>query len=81
MECPGCGMQRSLIALLKGHLLESLQYHAALIPFMITIILLFIQLKIKHTNGGKWVMWVFIITSCVTIIHYIIKQMMLYDAH
>ena len=81
MECPGCGMQRSLIALLKGNLSESLQYHVALIPFIITIILLLVQLKIKHVNGGKWVMCAFIITSVITIIQYIVRQVMLFQGH
>lgn len=80
IECPGCGAQRSFIALLKGHITESFQYHAALIPFIITIILLLIQLKIKHVNGGKWVMWAFILTSTLTVIQFIIKQLVLFKS-
>lgn len=81
MECPGCGMQRSLIALLKGNITESLHYHLALIPFIITIILLVVQLKIKHVNGGKWVMWAFIVTSAITIVQYIVRQVILFQSH
>ncbi len=78
MDCPGCGTQRALIALLKGNLMESLRYHAALIPFMVTIIVLIIQLMTKKDNGGKWVMWCFIVTSAITLIQYIIHQMILF---
>lgn len=78
MDCPGCGMQRSLIALLKGNIAESFQYHVALIPFIITIILLIIQLRIKHVDGGKWVMWAFIVTSGITILQFIIRQIILF---
>ena len=78
MECPGCGMQRSLIALLKGNLMESLQYHAALIPFLITLFLLIIQLKMKNVNGGKWVMWAFIVTTAITLTQFIIRQVILF---
>lgn len=78
MDCPGCGTQRALIALLKGDLLESLRYHAALIPFMITILMLMIQLIFKFNNGGKWVMWCFITTSAITMIQYIIHQILLF---
>ena len=81
IECPGCGMQRSFIALLKGNIIESLQYHAALIPFLITLTFLIIQLKIKHVNGGKWIMWAFIITSSITIIQYIARQVILFQGH
>jgi hypothetical protein len=78
MECPGCGMQRSLIALLKGNFTESIHYHAALIPFLITLLLLVIQLKLKNVNGGKWVMWAFIITTAITFTQFIIRQIMLF---
>ncbi|MBI3520297.1 MAG: DUF2752 domain-containing protein [Bacteroidetes bacterium] len=78
VECPGCGLQRSLIALLKGDLMESLHYHAALIPFIITLLLLLLQLRIKHVNGGKWVMWAFITTTVITVVQFIIKQLILF---
>lgn len=74
VECPGCGTQRALIALLKGDILSSLQYHAGVIPFILTIIALFIQLKLKHVNGSKIVMWLFIATTTITIAQYILKQ-------
>ena len=67
-------MQRSLIALLKGNFVESFKFHAALIPFIITILLLFLQIRIKHVNGGKWVMWAFIVTTTITVIQFILKQ-------
>lgn len=78
IACPGCGMQRSLIALLKGDIIESFQYHAASLPFIITIILLVVQLRLKHVNGGKWVMWAFIVTSGITIIQFIARQFFLF---
>jgi hypothetical protein len=78
MECPGCGMQRSLIALLKGDIADSFHYHIALIPFIITILLLIIQLIIKHEKGGKWVMWAFIITTAITLVQFIARQVILF---
>jgi hypothetical protein len=78
VECPGCGMQRSLIALLKGNIVESIHYHVALIPFIITILFLVIQLRVKHVDGGRWVMWAFIVTSGITILQFIIRQIILF---
>ena len=78
IDCPGCGIQRSFVALLKGNVSESVHYHAALIPFIITIILLLVQLKIKHVNGGKWVMWAFIVTTSITVIQFIVRQIILF---
>lgn len=79
INCPGCGMQRSLIALLRGNLVESFKFHAALIPFIITILLLFLQIRIKHVNGGKWVMWAFIVTTTITVIQFILKQINIFN--
>lgn len=70
IDCPGCGMQRAFISLLKGNVLESLQYHAALIPFVLTIIVLLVQLKANYTKGGYLVMWLFIFTAAITMIQF-----------
>jgi threonine/homoserine/homoserine lactone efflux protein len=74
IDCPGCGMTRAFFALLRGNLMESLAYNPGLIPFLITIITLFIQLKIKHPRGGFVIMWMFIITTTITMISYILKE-------
>lgn len=39
IDCPGCGFQRSVIALFEGHLLSSIQLYPAAIPLLITGIL------------------------------------------
>lgn len=78
VDCPGCGTQRALICLLKGDLFESLQFHAALIPFMITVCMLIAQLILKKTSGGKYVMWAFIVTTSITVVQYIWQQIILF---
>jgi hypothetical protein len=80
IDCPGCGMQRAFIALLKGEFYQSLCFHPGLIPFLLTIIVLFIQLKAKHPKGGIAVMWLFIFTSSVTVIQFIVKQYLTFQA-
>lgn len=75
IDCPGCGSQRALIALLKGNVLDSLHYHVALIPFIITIFALILQLILKKENGAKWVMWLFIVTTALTFIQFFIRQL------
>lgn len=79
IECPGCGMQRALLSLLKGDLSESIAYHAALIPFLVTIVLLMIQLFLKRENGGKYVMWAFIMTSAITLIQFVVRQILFFN--
>ena len=70
-------MTRAFFALMRGDLMESLAYNPGLIPFLFTLIALFIQLKIKHPKGGFWVMWLFIITSAIAMINFIVKQYLL----
>ncbi|MBK6836430.1 MAG: DUF2752 domain-containing protein [Bacteroidetes bacterium] len=38
-ECPGCGTQRSIIALLEGNVAESFRLHPGVLLFFITMIL------------------------------------------
>ena len=81
IDCPGCGMTRAFFALLRGDLMGSLAYNPGLIPFLLTVIALIIQIKIKHPKGGYYVMGLFIFTSLVAIINFIVKQHALISAH
>ncbi len=46
VECPGCGLQRSFIALLRGDVLQSLHFYPALLPLLILISIIVLN--------GKW---------------------------
>jgi hypothetical protein len=72
-DCPGCGMQRAVIALLKGDIIQSIHYHPALIPLLISSIALLIQLKFKHHNGGSVVKWMFLGSIGIIVINYGMK--------
>lgn len=76
IDCPGCGMTRAFFALIRGNLMESLSYNPGLIPFLITVTALLIQLKLKHPRGGFIIMWMFIITTIITVINFSVKQYM-----
>ena len=45
VDCPGCGFQRSFIALLKGNIYESLHFYPALIPMLLFFIFLLADRK------------------------------------
>ncbi len=73
MECPGCGMQRSLIALLNGDLFFSLELYPALLPLFILLAYTLLHLKYKLRNGAKYIMaWQVFVVSIITA-HYIYK--------
>lgn len=74
MDCPGCGMQRSLFELMKGNFAESLKMYPALIPVLITLLLLILHLRLKLKNGPRMVQYAFIFSSFVIITSFIVKQ-------
>jgi Protein of unknown function (DUF2752) len=77
IECPGCGLQRSFIALLQGNFMQSLQLHPATIPLMATIIITALHLIFKFNNGAAYIKTLFIITAILTAIFYIYKTLTL----
>jgi hypothetical protein len=81
IDCPGCGMQRAFIALLKGNLLQSLEYHPALIPFLITLIVFLLQLKFQHPKGAKLIVSFFIFIFIITLVNYTVKQYHFFSGH
>jgi len=73
IDCIGCGVQRSFLALIKGDVYQSIVLYPALIPFFITVFLLLYQLKFKKDKGGYIVMYSFIITSTIALVNWSIN--------
>jgi len=73
IDCPGCGMQRAFIELLKGNLSESIVAFPALIPMMVLLIFLALHLKFKFEKGSKILLFMFIFTVLILIGNYIFK--------
>ncbi len=73
IECLGCGIQRSFLALVKGDLMESIQLYPALIPMLITFAILFVHLKYKLKHGPRILVFAFSITSALILGNYLIK--------
>ncbi|SRR6056297_2038598 len=71
--CPGCGMQRSLIELLKGNLLESIKIYPALIPSIGLFIFLILHLVFKFKNGATILKYIFIGDVILIFISYFYK--------
>lgn len=73
LDCPGCGMQRAFVALLKGDLASSLQYHPALIPFLFTMIFTGFHLWFNFRNGARVMVSLFAFTCSLMIVNFIVK--------
>jgi hypothetical protein len=81
IDCPGCGFQRSVIALLKGNLSESLGLYPATIPLLITCV--FLLLKIKYHFDKNEIIKKSLLTTVAIIIlvSYSIKIWAVYKHH
>ncbi|CAG0968544.1 MAG: DUF2752 domain-containing protein [Bacteroidetes bacterium] len=73
IDCPGCGMQRAFIYLLKGNISESIQLYPALIPMLLMFFYLALHLTFKFSKGAKILTFMFIFNCSLIIINYIYK--------
>ncbi len=73
IECPGCGMQRSFIELLKGNIRESLQLYPALLPIILMFCFLILHLFFKFKNGALILKIIFIFNGVLIVLSYIFK--------
>lgn len=74
-DCPGCGMQRSFIELLKGNFKESFYLYPPLLPTLFTLGLTVWHLVFKLKNGAAFIKYSFITTTSIVVISYIIKML------
>jgi len=73
VECPGCGFQRSFIALMQGDLHTSLALYPATIPILIMIVFTGLHLKYKFLYGAAFIKYLQISIAIVILLFYIYK--------
>ena len=73
MECPGCGFQRSCIALIKGEVFKSVQLYPATIPLLFLIALTFFHIKYKFIHGAVAIKYLQAGVAFVIVVFYIYK--------
>lgn len=73
IDCPGCGIQRAFIELLKGNFFSSIRTYPALIPTLALLLLLFLHLIFKFRHGAFYLKISFIFTVSIIIINYFYK--------
>ncbi|CAN5389605.1 hypothetical protein BH10BAC1_BH10BAC1_09210 [soil metagenome] len=73
-DCPGCGMQRAFIELLKGNLVISIHLYPALIPTIFTLLFTVAHLILKFKNGASIIKYSFVSTVAIVLISYILKM-------
>lgn len=73
IDCPICGFQRSLVALLKGSLAESFTLYPPLVPMLLLFILLAIYLINKKIIAQRFLVRYAYIVLTVVMVNYIVK--------
>jgi hypothetical protein len=73
IDCPGCGMQRAAISLMKGDIVDSFQYNPALIPALAVFMFTLVQLLCKFRSGGRILVWGYALTVGILFTNYILK--------
>jgi hypothetical protein len=72
-DCPGCGMQRSFILLIKGDLPGSFVMYPALLPILFLFAFLALQLFVKFRNGAVILKYTYIFCTGIILVSYIYK--------
>jgi hypothetical protein len=72
-DCPGCGFQRSGIALLKGDVGESFRLYPPLIPIIFLFTLLIAYLSKKWQKGYLHLKYAYIFCAVVIVVNYMVK--------
>jgi hypothetical protein len=76
VECPGCGIQRAFVLLLKGQLWDSIVMYPALIPLIALLFYLISHLIFKFNKGATVLKWGFIAVTVLIVGTFIARQLM-----
>ncbi|HWD90553.1 MAG TPA: DUF2752 domain-containing protein [Mucilaginibacter sp.] len=74
IDCPGCGFQRSVLALMQGHLKDSLHLYPATIPLLLTAAYVLPDRKFHYDQRDTVKKILFYITGAIIIIAYLVKM-------
>lgn len=73
IDCPGCGMQRSFVALLKGEWIQSFILYPALLPVLFTLLFTGIHLVFRLKNGAAVIKYSYLGTMGIVVLSYLVK--------
>jgi len=74
IDCPGCGFQRSFIALLKGDWKDSFLLYPATVPILFTAAFLLFNLAFRINNGKRIRKYLFIGVGLIVFVSYGVKM-------
>lgn len=73
VECPGCGMQRSLVFLVQGDFLAAFKIYPAIFTLIILFGFIILNFKFKFKNSQKIISSLAILNISIIMIRFFIK--------
>lgn len=73
IDCPGCGIQRSVWALVRGDIVESIKLYPALFPLAFTFVLIFLNRVYQHTQIEKLLRISYISSVIIILCNFLLK--------
>jgi len=73
IDCPGCGFQRSAIALMQGNLNQSLHYYPATIPLLVTALVFIADKRLSFANKESVKKGLVLFTAFIIAGSYVLK--------
>ncbi len=78
IDCPGCGVQRSLAHIIKGEFTEAFYMYPAIYTLIFLALFMMIQKRFKFKFGKKIILTLVITNVTIIVISYIIKMNTIY---
>jgi Protein of unknown function (DUF2752) len=72
-DCPGCGLQTSLLLLLRGNIMDSLKTYPALLPIIFLFLYLIFHVIKKNTTGAVVLKYLYFFCTGIIVLSYIYK--------
>lgn len=79
IDCPGCGIQRSIVHLVKGEFTEAFYLYPAILTLVLLFAFILINKKLKLKHASKIIFTLAIINVLIISISYIIKMNFIFN--
>ena len=73
LDCPGCGLQRSMVALAQGDIPQSFSLYPASIPIIALVLFVPLHLKFYFKKGASVVKILYVAIAIIIVLNYIYK--------
>lgn len=74
IDCPGCGLQRSIVHLFKGEFLEAFHMYPAIYPLVSLLLLVVAAQYYKFKFETQIKIFLGVLTAIVIVVNYMLKM-------